>query len=71
MPEIPGFVTVDFLPEFGQTIVRVTVGADGGAVVRRAVSGPETLDVKVAGRRVTIDVLAVDWKRRSVQLRVQ
>jgi hypothetical protein len=71
LPELPGYVTVDAHTEAGVRYVRLSIAADGAEVIPRAVFGPETLDVTMAGRRVTIDVLAVDWPGESVRLRVQ
>ncbi len=71
VPDLPGFVTVDFLSAAGQRFVRVTVGADDGAVVRRATFGAETLEMEAGGRPVAIDVLSIDWRAERVRLRVR
>jgi len=62
-------VSVEFLSIDGEATVRLTVAPDAGELVPLPVLGPQDFDVPAGDRTLRIQVLRVDFRKKTVTLK--
>ena len=68
LASIAAYATVDFL-QLGPEFVRITVSPEGAAPTIRAVMGPGTIEAPSPRGSIAVDVVAIDWRARTVTVR--